>query len=327
MTPSEQEALLSGIEGAAELVYRVMPPTPQYHWPLLSQRAGCEVWVKHENHTPTGAFKLRGALVYMEKLRQAEPPVSGVVAASRGNHGQSLALAGRLAGIPVTVVVPQGNNAERNAAIIVQGAELVEFGDDYQEAREHAHQLAGERGLHLVSGFHPWLVQGSASFALEFFRGAPPLDRIYVPIGMGTGICAVTAARDALGLSTRIIGVVAEGAPAYADSYWAGRPMTTPTANTIAEGLACRVPDPTAVNIISEGVEKVVTVSDDEILAAMRHYFTDTHNLAEGAGAAALAALLADPDAQGRVGVVLSGGNPDRSLFARALEEMDGVWA
>ncbi|HVI49786.1 MAG TPA: threonine dehydratase [Candidatus Sulfotelmatobacter sp.] len=318
---AEMQAMLAEIEAAAELVHAILPPTPQISWPLLNIRAGREVWVKHENHQPIGAFKLRGGLVYLDRLLKAFPDVPGIISATRGNHGQSLAFAASRFRLPCVIVVPEGNSPEKNAAMQALGAQLIEYGDDFQEAADYAGQLAEEKGLHMVRSFHPWLVHGVATYGLEFMRALPDLDTLYVPIGMGSGICGCIAVRDALGLSTRIVGVVAEGAPAYADSYWGGRVMTTPTANTIADGLACRVPDPTAVSIIAEGAAKVVTVGDDEILSAMRAYFTDTHNAAEGAGAAPLAALLADPDAGRKVGLVLSGGNADAALFRRALED------
>ncbi|MDR3437947.1 threonine dehydratase [Telmatospirillum sp.] len=319
---AERRVMLAELEAAAHRVYQVMAPTPQYAWPLLAERTGAEVWVKHENHGPVGAFKLRGGIVYMERLRESVPDVAGVIAATRGNHGQSVAFAAARAGLPAVIVVPEGNNPEKNAAMRALGAELIEQGEDFQEARELALRLAGERGLHMVPSFHPWLVWGVASAALEFLRAVPSLDTVYVPIGLGSGICAMIAARDALGLSTRIVGVVAEGAPAYADSFWAGRPMSTPTVHTLADGLACRVPDPTAVDVIIGGADRVVTVSDDAILAAMRYYLSDTHNLAEGAGAAPLAALLAErTEMAGRkVGLVLSGGNADADLIRQALK-------
>jgi threonine dehydratase len=309
------------IEAAARIVYQSMAPTPQILWPLLSERAGCEVWVKHENHTPIGAFKLRGGLVYLHHLRQEHPKIGGVISATRGNHGQSLAWAAACTGLRAVIVVPEGNNPEKNAAMRALGAELIEFGADYQDAAEHAATLAEGLDLQLVPAFHPWLVQGVATYALEFLRAVPDLDTVYVPIGMGSGICGMIAARDALGLDTRIVGVVAEGAPAYADSFWAETVVSTPIAATIADGLACRQPDPTAVAIIGDGADRVLTVSDAAILAAMRIYFTDTHNLAEGAGAAPLAALLGEGDANagGKVGLVLSGGNVDRALYRRAL--------
>lgn len=315
------DAMLAEMEAAGRLVYQVMAPTPQIHWPLLDRRSGCEVWVKHENHTPVGAFKLRGGLVYMHRLRGASPTVSGVIAATRGNHGQSIAFAAARTGLRAVIVVPEGNSPEKNAAVRALGAELIEYGEDFQEALEQAGTLAEEQGLHMVPSFHPWLVQGVSTAALEFLRAVPDLHTVYVPIGLGSGICAMIAVRDALGLKTKIVGVVAEGAPAYADSFWAGRLMTTPTANTLADGLACRVPDPVAVDIIAQGVDRVVTVNDDEILAAMRYYLSDTHNLAEGAGAAPLAALLADADTEAgrKVGLVLSGGNADAELILRAL--------
>jgi threonine dehydratase len=318
---SEQDAMLAEIEAASRLVYQVMAPTPQFHWPLLDGRAGCEVWVKHENHAPVGAFKIRGGLVYMSRLRQSQPEVAGVIAATRGNHGQSIAFAAARVGLRAVIVVPEGNSPGKNAALRSLGAELIEYGEDFQEALEQANFLAEEQGLHMVRSFHPWLVQGVSSAALEFLQAVPDLHTVYVPIGMGSGICAMIAVRDALGLGTKIVGVVAEGAPAYADSYWAGRALSTPTAQTLADGLACRVPDPVAVNIIVQGADRVVTVSDDEILAAMGYYLSDTHNLAEGAGAAPLAALLADADVPSgrKVGLILSGGNVDADLIMRAL--------
>lgn len=316
-----QDAMLAEMEAASRLVYQVMGPTPQIHWPLLDQRTGCEVWVKHENHTPLGAFKIRGGLVYLHRLCGVSPDIKGVIAATRGNHGQSIAFAAARTGLRAVIVVPEGNEPEKNAAMRALGAELIEFGDDFQEALERARELAAEQGLHMVPSFHPWLVQGVSTSALEFLRAVPDLDTVYVPIGMGSGICATIAVRDALGLDTKVVGVVAEGAPAYADSFWAEHMVTTPTANTIADGLACRVPDPVAVDIIAQGADRVVTVDDDEILAAMRYYLSDTHNLAEGAGAAPLAALLADAATRpGRkVGLVLSGGNAGADLIVRAL--------
>ncbi|PKU26660.1 hypothetical protein CWS72_00960 [Telmatospirillum siberiense] len=313
--------MLAEMEAAARLVYQAMGATAQIHWPLLDRRTGCEVWVKHENHTPLGAFKVRGGLVYLHRLLGVSPDVKGVIAATRGNHGQSIAFAAAKLGLRAVIVVPEGNSPGKNAAMRALGAELIEFGDDFQEAAERARELAAEQGLHMVPSFHPWLVQGVSTAALEFLRAVPGLDTVYVPIGMGSGICAMISVRDALGLETKIVGVVAEGAPAYADSFWAERLMTTPTANTIADGLACRVPDPVAVDIIAQGADRVVTVSDDEILAAMRYYLSDTHNLAEGAGAAPLAALLADAGRKAgrKVGLVLSGGNVDAELIMRAL--------
>lgn len=312
---------LKMLERAAEQVYRVMPPTPQICWPLLCARAGAQVWVKHENHSPVGAFKLRGGLVYMEELRRCEPQTGGVIGATRGNHGQSIAFAAARAGLRAVILVPHGNSREKNAAMRALGAELVEHGSDFQEAYEEAIRRAAAEHLHFVRSFHPALVAGVGTYALEFFRGTPELHAVYVPIGMGSGICGTIAARNALGLKTEVIGVVAAGAPAYALSWAAGRPITTDRADTIADGMACRVPDPEAVEIIQEGAARVVTVSDEEIQSAMRHLFSDTHNLAEGAGAAALAALLQERGAlQGRrVGVILSGGNVDREVFARVL--------
>ena len=312
---------VADLERAAAVVYRRLPPTPQIHWPLLSRRAGCEVWVKHENHTPIAAFKVRGGVVYMETLRRERPEATGVISATRGNHGQSIAFAAGRTGLKATVVVPHGNNPGKNAAMTALGAELIVYGADFQEAYEYTENLAAERGLHMIRAFHPWLVLGVATYGLEFFRAVADLDTVYVPIGQGSGICGLIAARDALGLATRIVGVVSANAAAYALSFEAGRPVSTNSANTLADGVACRVPDPAALAIILRGAERVVTVSDDAILAAMAHYFTDTHNLAEGAGAAPLAALLAEKDrmAGRRIGLILSGGNADKVLFQRAL--------
>lgn len=311
------------LQAAADLVHSVMPPTPQICWPLLSERAGAEVWVKHENHTPIGAFKIRGGLTYMAELKRRQPAVPGVITATRGNHGQSVGFAARRAGLPAVVVVPHGNSTEKNRAMRALGVELIEHGHDFQAAYEHAMALAEERRLHPLRSFHPWLIRGVASYGLEFLGGVPDLDTVYVPIGLGSGICGTIAARDALGLKTRIVGVVAENAAAYALSFERKTPVSTNSADTIADGVACRVPDPDAVATILRGAERVVMVSEAEIKAAMRHYFTDTHNVAEGAAAAPLAALLKErPRMAGRrVGIVLSGGNVDRRLYAEILGE------
>jgi threonine dehydratase len=312
---------LSSIEAAAGLVHRVIPPTPQICWPLLCSRTGAEVWVKHENHTSIGAFKLRGGLVYMEELRQCEPSAAGVIAATRGNHGQSVAFAASRVGLRSVIVVPHGNSPEKNAAMRALGAELIEHGYDFQEAYEHAARLAGEQCLHLVRSFDDALVRGVASCALELFRAVDGLETVYVPIGLGSGICAAIAVRDALGLRTEIVGVVAARARAYALSFAAGRPVASDVGETIADGMAVRVPDHAAIEIILKGASRVVTVEEDEIQAAMRHLFSDTHNVAEGAGATPLAALLQEKDKMRgrRVAVILTGGNVDRNVFAQTL--------
>jgi threonine dehydratase len=316
---------LEEFERAAALVHEIMPPTPQYRWPLLERRAGAEVWVKHENHSPVGAFKLRGGIVYMAALRERAPEVTGVIAATRGNHGQSVACAATRAGLHPVIVVPQGNGREKNAAMQALGAELIEHGSDFQAAFEHAERLAGERNLHFVRSFDPTLILGVGSYALELFQAVDRLDAVYVPVGMGSGLCATMAVRDALGLETEVIGVVAAGAPAYALSFAAGRVVATNRADTIADGMACRVPVASAVERICAGAARIVTVEDAEIRAAMRHYFTDTHNVAEGAGAAPLAALLQERERmQGkRIALILTGGNVDRDLFAEVLAEAD----
>lgn len=312
---------LNEIEAAAALVHAAMPPTAQYAWPLLSRRTGCETWVKHENHTPTGAFKVRGGLVYMDRLKRRSPHTSGVVSATRGNHGQSIALAAARNGIAATIVVPHGNSVEKNAAMRAFGAELVEAGSDFDAAREAAMKLADERGLAMVPSFHRDLVAGVASYALELFRTAPPLDTVYVPIGLGSGICGTIAVRDALGLEAKVVGVVSTEAPAYALSFAAGKVVATNSADTMADGMAVRGPDAEALEVILKGADRVVQVSDAEIGTAMRAYYEDTHQLTEGAGAAALAALLQERErlAGKRVGLILSGGNIDRPVYLRTL--------
>jgi len=317
---------LTDIEAATATVHAVLAPTPQISWPLLSQRAGAEVWVKHENHTPIGAFKVRGGLVYLAKLKRAEPKVAGIISATRGNHGQSLAFAAKRLGLKATLVVPYGNSVEKNAAMRAFGAELIEHGNDFDEAYAHARERAAARKLHMVLAFHPWLVLGVASYALELFRAVPDLDTVYVPIGQGSGICGTLAVRDGLNLRTRVVGVVAANAPAYALSLARGAPVATDSAATIADGVACRIPDPHAFELIRSGADRIVTVSEAEIRAAMRHYFTDTHNLAEGAGAAPLAALLQERERMRgkKVGLILSGGNVDRDVFASVLGRAHG---
>jgi threonine dehydratase len=322
MQPSNSPALtLAELDSAAETVHRIMTPTPAILWPLVAARTGAETWIKHENHTPIGAFKVRGGLVYMADLKRREPGIRGVIAATRGNHGQSVALAARRNGIPATIVVPHGNSREKNAAMHAFGATLVEHGHDFQAAYEHAQELGRDRGLHPVPSFHPLLVAGVASYALELFRAVPDLDTVYVPIGLGSGICGTIAARDALGLKTRVVGVVAEEAAAYALSFAAGKAVSTNSADTLADGLACRIPNADALGIILKSADRIVTVSEEEIRAAIRHLYTDTHNLAEGAGAAALAGLLQERQRMEgkRVAVIQSGGNIDRELFLLVL--------
>ncbi len=309
------------LESAAELVHRFVPPTPQYSWPLLNQRAGCEVWMKHENHTPVGAFKVRGGIVYMDWLRRTHPQTKGVISATRGNHGQSQAFAARQFGLRAVVVVPFGNSREKNAAMRALGAELVEHGDDFHAADHHADELACERALFRMPSFDLLLVRGVASYALEFFRGAPALDSVFVPVGWGSGAVGLAAARNALGLKTSIIGVVSASASTYALSFAAGRVVEQKSATRIADGIAISRAHEVSLDILRREIERVVQVTDDEIEEAMRAIFTDTHNVAEGAGAAAVAALLKEREAWSgkRVGVVLSGGNVDREVFARVM--------
>ena len=311
---------LDEIKRAAEVVYRSMPPTPQYSWPLLNERAGCEVWVKHENHTPVGAFKIRGGLVYMDWLARERPEVKTIISATRGNHGQSMAYAAARQGIHVVIVVPFGNSREKNAAMRALGAELVEFGEDFQAASEHAAGLAKEHGWHRVPSYHPLLVTGVATYALEFLSAAPELETVYVPVGMGSGMSGMIAVRDALGLRTKVVGVVSSLAPAFALSYEAGQVVEHATETVIADGVACRRPDAAAVAVGRAGLERIIEVDEGEVEDAMRAYFTDTHNVAEGAGAIGLAALLKDgARGSGRVGTVLCGGNVDSDVFAGLL--------
>jgi threonine dehydratase len=309
------------LERAAEVVHQVLPETPQIRWPQLCRLVEAEVWVKQENHTPTGAFKIRGALFYISELGRQSPEVEGVIAATRGNFGQSISFAGIHSRLRTVIVVPRGNSKEQNAAMRSLGAELIEFGNDFQDALEHAGRLAKELRLHFIDSFSLVLVQGVASYGLELFRSVPDLDYVYVPIGMGSGICGTIAARNALGSKTRIIGVVSSGAPAYALSYQAGKPVPTLTVNTMADGISCRVPNPVAVDIINRNVDHIVTVSDSEIMEAMRIYFSSTHNLAEGAAAAPLAALLQEQKIvrNQRVALIHSGCNIDRDRFASVL--------
>jgi threonine dehydratase len=315
-------AALDDLRAAAAAVHVHVAPTPQHPWPLLRERCGMQLWVKHENHTPAGAFKVRGGIVYFDRLLASGARLGGVVSATRGNHGQSIALAARQHNLPVTIVVPHGNSREKNAAMRALGATLIEHGDDFQSAREHAQALAAQHGWHMVPSFHRDLVAGVASYALELFDAVPKLDAVVVPIGMGSGACGVIAARDALGLDTEVIGVVSDGAPAYALSLAAGRVVAHEVTTELADGMACRVPDETALDILKRGLSQVVSVSDADIAAAMRTLFECTHQVAEGAGAAALAAATTLPRLRGRrVAVILSGGNVDRDVYARVLQE------
>jgi threonine dehydratase len=310
---------LDEMRRAQTIVGAAVPPSPALAWPLIARRLGAEAIVKHENHNPTGAFKVRGGLTFVAALKRRDPAAKGLVSATRGNHGQSLALAGARAGLTVRVYVPRGNSTEKNAAMRALGAELIEHGDDFQAAREEAMRVAETSGLVAVPSFHRDLALGVSTYGLELMSAHPDLDVLYVPVGQGSGICGCIAARDALGLRTEIVGVQAAGAPAYALSLAAGRVVATETSDTLADGMATRAPDQEAFDVIRRGAARIVLVDDDEIAAAIRAYWTDTHNLAEGAGAAGLAAALQE---RGRlsgkkVGLVLSGGNIDFELFQR----------
>jgi len=308
------------LEQAVGLVHSVMPPTPQLSWPLLNQRAGCEIWVKHENHTATGAFKIRGGIVMVDALKRANPKLAGIISATRGNHGQSLAWSGRRHGVRTVIVAPHGNSRDKNAAMSAWGAELIEHGRDFDEAKDHAARLAREQGLESIGPFHAELVAGVGSYAFELFSSVAGLDAVYVPIGCGSGICGLISWRDALGLKTKIVGVVSDKADCYARSIEAGRPVETASADTFADGIAVRIPVPAALDIIRAGAERIVRVSDDEVKASVRCFYTDTHNLIEGAGAAPLAALLKDSAKEGkRFAVIASGGNIDREAYVAAL--------
>lgn len=303
------------------MVHAQMPPTPQYAWPLLAARTGCTVWVKHENHTPTGAFKARGAIPYIDWLRRTHPQVTGIITATRGNHGQAQARAARAAGLSVTIVVPHGNAREKNAAMRAFGATLIEHGHDFDSAKAEALRLADEQGLYMVPAYHGELVRGVASYGLELFEAVPDLDTVYVPVGCGSGLCGTIAARDALGLRTRIVGVVSAHVDAAKRSFEAGKLLASPTAHTFADGVAVCTPVQAALDYFGPRADRFVAVTDDEVAQAVRVYWEDTHNLAEGAGAVALAALIQEKDRmRGKtVAVILSGGNGDRSQMAEIL--------
>ena len=312
---------LEQLEDAASIVYRAMTPTAQYAWPLLRERLGAEIWVKHENHTPVGAFKVRGGLVYFDSLARGRDRPRGVISATRGNHGQSVGFAARRHGLAATIVVPHGNSREKNAAMRALGVELIEHGEDFQSAREHAASLASGRGLHMVPSFHPLLVHGVASYSLELLRAVPDLDVAYVPIGLGSGICGMIAAREALGRKIEIVGVVSAQAPAYALSFEQRHPVEHAVSTRLADGMACRTPERDALEILWRHLARVVRVSDQEVAEAMRMMFESTHNVAEGAGAAGLAAIVKERHlARGKkVAFVLSGGNVDRDMYVEVL--------
>ena len=312
---------LDDIISASAIVYADMPPTPQYQWPLLSEQLGTELWVKHENHSPVGAFKIRGGLVYFAYLAKSDQPPTGVFGATRGNHGQSMGFAARRYGMSAAVVVPHGNSVEKNAAMRALGVELLEYGDDFQSAREHAQKLAEQRSLHLVPSFHRLLVAGVATYSLELFQQVKDIDVVYVPIGLGSGICGMLAARDALNLDTEVVGVVSAHANAYARSFDAGRSIEVEVTTKLSDGMACSTPEPQALELILKGVNRIVEVTDNEVATAMRMMFECTHNVCEGAGAAALAAAYQEAKIlKGKkVAVVASGGNVDQNVFADIL--------
>lgn len=314
---------LSEIEAAKALIRPHIRETPTYRWPLLENGLGCELWLKHENHTPAGAFKIRGGLVYMDELKRAEPGVRGVIAATTGNHGQSIAFAAKLNGLRAVIVVPHGNNPEKNTAMRSLGAELVEHGREFQEALEFSRELAVKEGLHAVPSFHPWLVRGVSTYALELFRSVTNLDAVFVPIGLGSGFCGIAAAREALGLKTKIIGVVSEHAPAYALSFAQRQFVEQSSTTRVAEGVACKTPNKEALEHVITHAHEIVTVNDDEAVAAMREIIQSTHNIAEGAGALACAALKKRREAWrgSRVACVLTGGNASMRILREVLAD------
>ena len=313
---------LQAIEAAAQVVYREFAATPQYAWSLLADKLGTACWVKHENHTPVGAFKIRGGLVYFDRLARSGALPQEVVSATRGNHGQSMGWAARTHGVKCSIVVPLGNSVEKNAAIRALGAHLIEHGHDFQESREYALALATERGAHMVPSFHTDLVCGVATYWWEFFKALPQLDVVYVPIGLGSGACAAIAARRALGHRARIVGVVSSHATTYADSLAAGRVVEAPVTTVLADGMACRVADPAALEILQGELDHIVRVTDAEVAQAMRDLFACTHNVAEGAGAASFAAAMQERgQLRGQVvGITLCGGNVDSTVLAQGLQ-------
>lgn len=317
MHPSMQE-----IENSARVVYREFQATPQYRWGLSSQRLGTDCWIKHENHTPVGAFKIRGGLTYFDALEKSGALPREVISATRGNHGQSIGWAARAHGVACTIVVPLGNSLEKNAAMRALGVTLIEQGQDFQESREFAIALAAQRGAHMVPSFHSDLLSGVATYWWEFMQAVPQLDVVYVPIGQGSGACAAIAARLALRRTLRIVGVVSAHATTYADSLAAGHVVEAPVTTQLADGMACRIADPAALEILAPHLDHIVKVTDDEVAQAMRALYADTHNVAEGAGAASFAAAMQE---KGRlkgqvVGTVMSGGNVDSATLARVLQ-------
>jgi threonine dehydratase len=310
------------LDEAAALVHRTLPATPAYRWPLLGAEFGADVWVKHENHLPVGAFKVRGGLVFVDRLQRRRPEATGLIAATTGNHGQSVAFAGAATGLPVTILVPHGNNPDKNAAMRSLGAQVIEHGHDYQAAREYAQELAAaDPGLETVPPFHPDLVLGVATYALELFVAVPDIDTVYVPVGMGSGICGVIGVRDLLEANTEVVGVVAERADATARSFAAGKVVATETADTFMEGVATRQPDPDAIAQILSGAARVLTIGEEAGAEAMRQHFRATHNVPEPTGSLALAGLIAEADrAHGkRIALIQSGGNVSASTFATVL--------
>ncbi len=321
-----EEISLKEIVRARAVIYRYLRPTPLIHYQPLSEITGFQTYIKHENHNPTGAFKVRGGLNLIASLPQEEKE-RGVITATRGNHGQSIAMASRIFGVPCTLLVPHGNNPEKNRAMRGFGAELVEYGRDFDEARQRAEEIREEKGLRYIHPANePRLINGVGTYSLEIFEDLPDVDAIIVPIGGGSGACgAITIAR-ALNPNTRVIGVQAERAPSVYLSWKEGRIIETESADTFADGLATRVPFEMTFNIIREGISDIVTVSEEEMKSSVRLLLETTHNLAEGAGAAPLAAALKLRDRlRGKkVVIILSGGNIDLATLRWALMDEGG---
>lgn len=315
--PSFEDALR-----ARELVMQHLRRTPTWSYPALSRELGCELFIKHENHQPIGAFKVRGGISLMASLSDLERG-RGVVAATRGNHGLSLAYAARLFGTRAVIVVPHGNNPEKNEAMRALGAELVEYGRDFDEACQQAERLVASQGLRYIhSAEEPAMLAGVASLGIELFEDVPDLDYVFVPVGLGSGICGICLARGVLSPRTQVVGVQAERAPSIYLSWKQKRLVTTESADTFADGLATRVPAELTLEVIQRDVADFVAVGEGAIAWAIRDLLRYTHNLAEGAGAAPLAAIRERRDwVRGkRVAMIMSGGNIDTATLKRVLD-------
>ncbi len=325
----DMDVSFQGILAARKTVYRHLKPTPLIGHPLLSEWLGFPAWVKHENHNPTGSFKIRGGFNLVSHLSESEKS-RGVITATRGNHGQSVALACRTYGVRCVIAVPEGNNPEKNEAMKAFGSELLVHGRDFDEARERVEQIQAEQRLRYIhSANEPLLVEGVGTYALEILEELPDVDCILVPVGGGSGISGVLTAVRAAAPKVQVIGVQAANAPSIYLSWKKGEKVTTDSADTMADGLATRVPFEMTFDIIHRYVDEVVTVTEEELMEAVFRIFQTTHNVAEGAGAATTAAAfkLRSRLAGKKVALVLSGGNITASLFQQVLERGLGVMA